>query len=599
MVKLGSKPPLALAASAIFLAGVALPPGSAAAPTLTGSFTPIPVGSNVNLTAIGTLDWVHWGLQADNGSSLDRKAGVAPQISDFTLVYDPRTSYGAAWQYGDNWNGYGWSDGFQTPGATNTTTGVYVIASAKLREAQGFQFTVPAGTEEKILHVFVGAFATAGQFQASLSDNSRPAYSDTTLDNSSGNGPSGIYTIQFAAGSASQTLNIKWTTFTPLVVTNSLDPSRNVTLQAAALDLPGGANNPPYAALTSPANNAGFEAPAVIPLSADAFDVDGAVAKVEFFQGTNKLGEATASPYTFTWNVAPVGHYLLTARVTDDAGASRVSSPVEIFVNTTGGSLSGSYGPPPSAVDLTAEGTADWIHWGLTNSASCDRKTGVAPQISTFTKVGTNLVQRLTDYASAFSWNDGTPISAVNSTGTGVSLGGITNGFRLTVPADPIARTLKLYVGLYGAGGDLRAWLSDGSAPAYTDTSLHDDWRTINRVYTLVYASAAAGQTLTLEFTAQSLFDMDYGEVSLAAATLQGGPAMPLEIRLLNPSRDAENFSFSFTTEANRAYTVEFTPTLAPVNWQTLTNITGTGSPVLVTDPVTNNVQRFYRVQTP
>src|SRR5882724_1981110 len=74
--------------------------------TLSGTFTKINSGSDVNLTAAGALDWVHWGLYTD--TSLDRKAGVTPQIGNFTVI-GPTNLFIAAYQYGDNFNGYSWS----------------------------------------------------------------------------------------------------------------------------------------------------------------------------------------------------------------------------------------------------------------------------------------------------------------------------------------------------------------------------------------------------------------------------------------------------------------------------------------------------------
>ena len=38
-----------------------------------------------------------------------------------------------------------------------------------------------------------------------------------------------------------------------------------------------------------------------VTIEVDASDSDGTVSKVEFFEGENKLGEATTSPYRFTW----------------------------------------------------------------------------------------------------------------------------------------------------------------------------------------------------------------------------------------------------------------------------------------------------------
>jgi hypothetical protein len=39
--------------------------GKVLAGTLSGSFSPIASGSNVNLSAVGKLDWVHWGLHTE------------------------------------------------------------------------------------------------------------------------------------------------------------------------------------------------------------------------------------------------------------------------------------------------------------------------------------------------------------------------------------------------------------------------------------------------------------------------------------------------------------------------------------------------------
>jgi len=206
-------------------------PADAATPTLTVSFVAIPQGTNVDLTVAGPIDWVHWGLYTE--TSLDRKAGVTPLISDFTILY-ATNAYAYAYQFADNYNDYSWSDGTPTASVTNTPTGVWAYGVPTRNS--GFQFTVPADTTLRTLKVYVGAFSAKGNFEASLSDNSASAYSDTTLVNM-GNGPSGVYSISYAAQSAGQTLTVKWT------LTMPTRPDANVTLQAAALSVPG-ANNP-------------------------------------------------------------------------------------------------------------------------------------------------------------------------------------------------------------------------------------------------------------------------------------------------------------------------------------------------------------------
>jgi len=91
-------------------------------------------------------------------------------------------------------------------------------------------------------------------------------------------------------------------------------------------------SEPPTVALTAPTGGSVFMAPGVINLTATAGDADGTVAKVEFFNGQTKLGEAYGAPYTFTWNGAAAGSYPLTAVATDNDGRTRTSDPVVVTV---------------------------------------------------------------------------------------------------------------------------------------------------------------------------------------------------------------------------------------------------------------------------
>src|SRR5438876_6340886 len=146
-----------------------------AAGTLNGSFSTIPSGTIINLTAAGPVDWVHWGLYTD--TSVDRKASVTPQISNFNPVYNTSDSnaYVFVYQYSDNLNGYSWSDGTPTASVTNTTTGVWAYGLPQM--GTGFEISVPADTSIRTLKVYVGVFAAVGRFVASLSDGSAGSYS--------------------------------------------------------------------------------------------------------------------------------------------------------------------------------------------------------------------------------------------------------------------------------------------------------------------------------------------------------------------------------------------------------------------------------------
>src|SRR6266702_373365 len=70
---------------------------SRAAGSLSATNAPIPRGTVINLTAAGPVDWVHWGLYTD--TSVDRKAGVSPQISNFKPVYNTGNSNAYAFVY--------------------------------------------------------------------------------------------------------------------------------------------------------------------------------------------------------------------------------------------------------------------------------------------------------------------------------------------------------------------------------------------------------------------------------------------------------------------------------------------------------------------
>ncbi len=98
----------------------------------------------------------------------------------------------------------------------------------------------------------------------------------------------------------------------------------------------GGGNAPtnqaPTVALTAPGSAVSVEEGTAVTLSANAADADGTVAKVEFFDGTTKIGEATVAPFQFVWNGAAVGVHQITAVATDDDDTVATSAQVSVTV---------------------------------------------------------------------------------------------------------------------------------------------------------------------------------------------------------------------------------------------------------------------------
>ena len=122
----------------------------------------------------------------------------------------------------------------------------------------------------------------------------------------------------------------------------------------------GGVNIPPTVSITSPLNDTIFAQDANVVIDANASDIDGSVAKVEFYQGTTKLGEDTNSPYSYAWNNVLTGNYSLTAKATDNDGATHTSSAVNITVlggEGTGAVLSEWWSDIPGTAvsDLTSD----------------------------------------------------------------------------------------------------------------------------------------------------------------------------------------------------------------------------------------------------
>ena len=88
-------------------------------------------------------------------------------------------------------------------------------------------------------------------------------------------------------------------------------------------------NQPPTVTLTAPADGANIAGDSTV-LAASASDPDGAVVKVEFFNGSTKLGEDTTAPYTYNWTGVATGVYSLSARVIDNDGAAVDSAPASV-----------------------------------------------------------------------------------------------------------------------------------------------------------------------------------------------------------------------------------------------------------------------------
>lgn len=102
-------------------------------------------------------------------------------------------------------------------------------------------------------------------------------------------------------------------------------------------------NQYPIVSITAPATNAVFTTPVNITINATANDADGTVAKVDFYNGSQLLYSDNAAPYSYVWTNAPAGEYSISAKATDNYGATTVSSFVTMKINNP---------IPPSNADI-------------------------------------------------------------------------------------------------------------------------------------------------------------------------------------------------------------------------------------------------------
>jgi hypothetical protein len=96
-------------------------------------------------------------------------------------------------------------------------------------------------------------------------------------------------------------------------------------------------NVAPTVSITAPANGATYTTGAAVAITATAADVDGTVASVEFFVDGSSVGVDNSAPYEASYT-AVAGSHALTAKATDNNGASTTSAPVNITVNNASGS---------------------------------------------------------------------------------------------------------------------------------------------------------------------------------------------------------------------------------------------------------------------
>ncbi|BAC91646.1 Ig-like domain-containing protein [Gloeobacter violaceus] len=130
-------------------------------------------------------------------------------------------------------------------------------------------------------------------------------------------------------------------------------------------------------------------------LQAVAAHSSDSISKVEFYQGSTKLGSDSASPYFYTWVKPPSGSYSLTAKAISSTGATITSSAIDLSVGSPNTAPTANMVDPEDGAQLTAPATVS-LH------AEADDSDGTISQVEFFSG-GVKLGQDTTS-PYYFSW---------------------------------------------------------------------------------------------------------------------------------------------------------------------------------------------------
>jgi len=126
----------------------------------------------------------------------------------------------------------------------------------------------------------------------------------------------------------------------------AMDSSGNESLPSGEVsyDVPAIPLLPPSITLSSPIEGDSYVAPADVTLAASVLDNGHTISKVQFYNGTNWVGEADAPPYSLVWSNVPSGDYVVLGRLVYDSGSTVDSDPTSLSVTMVG--------PPWQTLDI-------------------------------------------------------------------------------------------------------------------------------------------------------------------------------------------------------------------------------------------------------
>ena len=200
-------------------------------------------------------------------------------------------------------------------------------------------------------------------------------------------------------------------------------------------------------------------------------------------------------------------------------GTTGNTNPIPVktkYIHNTVWVTQSSYPASPSTtpINLTSAGTMNWTKWNSSSPPNTKQTSTfrneyrVLQPVGNYQLINATSVNVVTNNNVNFSWATSDEINNVagSNVASGISVAGTNanRGFRLTVPARNIPKTLNVYVGAYRVSGKLTVKLSDGSVPTYTNTALNSPsgaTTNTNGMYAITFSSLNPNTNLIVEWT--------------------------------------------------------------------------------------------------
>ncbi len=381
-------------------------------------------------------------------------------------------------------------------GATTSSATVSITVNAPANQPPSVTLTSPANGAVLPAPASVALAATAADADGTVAKVE--FYQGSAKVGEDATAPYGVTVAGLAAGTydfTARTYDNQGATTTSSII--------RITVNAA--------NMMPSVTLTAPASGSSFIAPATIDLIATASDSDGAVTKVEFFNGGAKLSEDIVAPYVFTWSPVASGTYLLTARATDNAGATAISDSVTVNVFENGVPFLANFEPGEGYLPGPLNGQKGWSVIGSANVVGSPLYAGLQSVSVAPSAPPGLLVRAFVNSDPSITFVDFFVQPAAGPTPTdGVFFE--TDATRVALSGTSSTGILQAFTG-DGAGGG--TWLSTQKGPVLDASGRATDW------LRLTTRSDYGGKKWDLYFNGQ-MVAADLGFISNAQTAFTG-----------------------------------------------------------------------------